>query len=1133
MKTKAVERRSSSSSNLTHQQATGSPFFQKKEKSEIHSPDGPTFFHFPAQAKLRIGQPGDKYEREADAIADRVVNGNGIAATTINRVALPGVQNKCAACEQKDEKRKEEPMQTQPELQRQPEEEEEEVQAQPELQRQPEEEEEEPMQAQPELQRQPEEEEEQMQAKPEAQLNTQHSKLTALERSLRSTKGQGRPMKPKVRIEMEGKFGADFSKVRIHTGSVAVKMSKDLRAQAFAHQNDLYFNTNKYDPESPKGKHLLAHELTHTIQQGASPRIDRKVAVPDIQQQEETTDFEAELRESNREAVQATDPRPAMQSRQEAVEGFEEGAANATRAFQTSTGGASPPPPPVEVEGGGVTPEEGQAAIPQAAPSAGPAGQYLEQTSAGVCGQAAKKSDKLAANEQTHDDAGEKLSQSEAAVEPPEAEGQAQSNATQVEVLDNAEAPDPKEQEARDKMNAELSRAMPQKINQLNEFKSKGKAKVVGNEVLSVVNKDVGEVKSTYDKIEAPPEPPPPETPAELPPQEQAPPTPQLNLGKEAVPALPEEHTDLSHYQKQSDDLLKKEEISEENLNMVDSGDLFEANKERGALKEKVETAPTQLQEFAKAETSKVETDMQQEEQQARGEMKAKRKNQLGKTKDEQKKTKTAMERKREEVTNHINRIYEKAKKSVTSKLENLEKNALQRFDEGQAKASAEFENEVNADINAWKQERYSGIFGGAKWLKDKFIGIDDFPEVKRAFDNGRKRFVDKIDRLILNITAENKKVIANCKKELADAKTEIKTYVDSLGPGLKDIGQKSLRDMESKLAELDGFIDKKAKELQEKLCAKKEEAIKKIDEKIEKMKEAMSGLVSKLGNLLLNAMVKFFKWALQKAGMAADRLMGIINKGKAVIKAIVTDPVGFIKNLVTAVGQGIGLFSSNIKKHIMNGLMNWLTGAMGDAGITLPQKWDLKGIVMLVLQVLRLTWTNIRSRLVRQIPESLVSAAEQSVDIVKRVIREGPIALWEMLKEKAAEIKQTVIEGIRNFAIVELVKQGIIKLLSFLNPAGAIVQAILAIYNAIMFFVENRNRIVDFVKSVFDSIGDIAMGKLSAAAKTVERAMAMTIPIILNFLMRLLGLSGVGKAIVGIIRKIGKKIQGVIDKMV
>jgi hypothetical protein len=70
-----------------------------------------------------------------------------------------------------------------------------------------------------------------------------------------------------TRNEMEMGFGADFSQVNIHTGSQAVQMNKELGAQAFTHGKDIYFNERKYNPYSNEGKHLLAHELTHTIQQ--------------------------------------------------------------------------------------------------------------------------------------------------------------------------------------------------------------------------------------------------------------------------------------------------------------------------------------------------------------------------------------------------------------------------------------------------------------------------------------------------------------------------------------------------------------------------------------------------------------------------------------------------------------------------------------------------------------------------------------------------------------------------------------------------------------------------------------------------------------------------------------------------
>ena len=95
----------------------------------------------------------------------------------------------------------------------------------------------------------------------------------AIENSLNSSKGSGHPLPEDTRQKMESSMGADFSEVRIHNDSNAASLSKDLNAQAFTHGNDIYFNSGKYDTSSAGGQHLLAHELTHTIQQGASSHV--------------------------------------------------------------------------------------------------------------------------------------------------------------------------------------------------------------------------------------------------------------------------------------------------------------------------------------------------------------------------------------------------------------------------------------------------------------------------------------------------------------------------------------------------------------------------------------------------------------------------------------------------------------------------------------------------------------------------------------------------------------------------------------------------------------------------------------------------------------------------------------------
>ena len=103
----------------------------------------------------------------------------------------------------------------------------------------------------------------------------------SLEDTLSSTKGHGEKLPEETRDEMESAFGTDFSGVKIHTGSSSEEMNSDLNAQAFTRGKDIYFNKGKYNTHTSGGRHLLAHELTHVVQQGgdaAAPPVRRSAA---------------------------------------------------------------------------------------------------------------------------------------------------------------------------------------------------------------------------------------------------------------------------------------------------------------------------------------------------------------------------------------------------------------------------------------------------------------------------------------------------------------------------------------------------------------------------------------------------------------------------------------------------------------------------------------------------------------------------------------------------------------------------------------------------------------------------------------------------------------------------------------
>ncbi|MEE8392171.1 MAG: DUF4157 domain-containing protein [Anaerolineae bacterium] len=204
------------------------------------------------QAKLRVGLVGDHYEQEADRVADQVMSMP--APTSDARSAEGGGRST---------------------VQRQVLEEEEEVQMKPLA-----------ASITPVVQRQEmPEEEELLQGKSLVQRRADGGFEASddIARRIAGRKGSGSPLPDNLQAEMESRFGTDFSAVRVHTDSEAGKLSKDLRARAFTHGTDIYLEAGQYDPGSSDGKRLLAHELTHVVQQTGGQPVGQndRAASPD------------------------------------------------------------------------------------------------------------------------------------------------------------------------------------------------------------------------------------------------------------------------------------------------------------------------------------------------------------------------------------------------------------------------------------------------------------------------------------------------------------------------------------------------------------------------------------------------------------------------------------------------------------------------------------------------------------------------------------------------------------------------------------------------------------------------------------------------------------------------------------
>ena len=253
------------------------------------------------------------------------------------------------------------------------------------------------------------------------------------------------------------------------------------------------------------------------------------------------------------------------------------------------------------------------------------------------------------------------------------------------------------------------------------------------------------------------------------------------------------------------------------------------------------------------------------------------------------------------------------------------------------------------------------------------------------------------------------------------------------------------------------------------------------------------------------------------------------------VIGLIISNPLRFAMNLIRAAAQGIQNFMRNILTHIKKGLLAWVLGPLGAMGVTLPDKLDLRGIINILLQVIGLTYPQLRPRIVRKLNprgELKVSLVEKLIKVVNILRTEGIAGIWRKLLDYITDLQTQVIAGIRNWVVKSVVQAGIRKLVAWSNPAGALIDILFTIYKLIVFFVERFEQIVSFASSIFDSIGKIARGQLNEASAYIENTLSLTIPIIIGFLASFLGLPDIAGTVRTIINNLRAKVHAAVDKV-
>ncbi len=247
----------------------------------------------------------------------------------------------------------------------------------------------------------------------------------------------------------------------------------------------------------------------------------------------------------------------------------------------------------------------------------------------------------------------------------------------------------------------------------------------------------------------------------------------------------------------------------------------------------------------------------------------------------------------------------------------------------------------------------------------------------------------------------------------------------------------------------------------------------------------------------------------LSLVGIPPASFWALIDKIAQVIDQIADDPETFANNLVEALRMGFQGFFDRFGEHLAAAFWQWLFSRCQNVGVTLPRDASLGSIIMFILSIMGITWPRIRQILVRQVGERNVEIIEKVWELVSLLIQRGPDGIWEMLKEKLSPeaIVEAVVQAAVEFAVQALIERVALRLLGMLNPAGAVLQAIMLIYTVLKWVFENAARIFALVETVVNACADIMAGSLAAVAQMIENALAMLLPLVIDLLAGMIGL--------------------------
>lgn len=292
----------------------------------------------------------------------------------------------------------------------------------------------------------------------------------------------------------------------------------------------------------------------------------------------------------------------------------------------------------------------------------------------------------------------------------------------------------------------------------------------------------------------------------------------------------------------------------------------------------------------------------------------------------------------------------------------------------------------------------------------------------------------------------------------------------------------------------------------------------------------------------LAGAAWTFFQSVLRVLGLPPELVVQVLAKAAAAIGDILTDPVGFLINLLGAVKAGFGRFFENIGTHLLNGVSGWLFGQAESAGITPPRDFSIGSIFGFVLQVLGITVEHIFERLTLKLDAATVRRLRQIMNLatgawhfLSILINEGPAGLWVEIQNQLSNLWDRVLDGVISWVTDAIIGRATRWLMSLLDVTGImpVINTLVAVYNAIESFMQYLREMLEIVSKVLDGILDIAHGAIDGAAVFLEDALDRAMPVAIGFLANQFGLGRIGERMHELLETVRALVDQAIDWLI